>query len=63
MSPRSGNGRRLISVLDRTGLPGEAVDDVVLGHSYPTMEPPRDRQVAALDAGSPPIAPCRNAGS
>jgi acetyl-CoA C-acetyltransferase len=41
-------------VLDRTGLPGEAVDDVVLGHSYPTMEAPAIGRVAVLEAGSPP---------
>jgi acetyl-CoA C-acetyltransferase len=41
------------AVLDRTGLPGEAVDDVLLGHSYPTMEAPAIGRVAALDAGLP----------
>ena len=41
------------ALLDRTGLPGEAVDDVILGHCYPTMEAPAIGRVAALDAGLP----------
>ena len=41
------------AVLDRTGLPGDVVDDVVLGHSYPTMDAPAIGRVAALDAGLP----------
>ncbi len=40
-------------LLERTGLPGEAVDDVVLGHCYPTMDAPAIGRVAALDAGLP----------
>jgi acetyl-CoA C-acetyltransferase len=40
-------------LLDRTGLPADAVDDVVLGHCYPTMEAPAIGRVAALDAGLP----------
>jgi acetyl-CoA C-acetyltransferase len=40
-------------LLDRTGLPGDAVDDVVLGHCYPTMDAPAIGRVAALDAGLP----------
>jgi acetyl-CoA C-acetyltransferase len=39
------------ALLDRTGLPVEAVDEVVLGHSYPTMDAPAIGRVAALDAG------------
>ena len=39
--------------LDRTGLPGEAVDDVLLGNCYPTMDAPAIGRVAALDAGLP----------
>ena len=39
------------SVLDRAGLPSDAVDAVVFGHSYPTMEAPAIGRVAALDAG------------
>ncbi len=40
-------------LLDRTGLPPEAVDDVLLGHCYPTMDAPAIGRVAALDAGLP----------
>ncbi|GAY08770.1 acetyl-CoA C-acetyltransferase [Pseudonocardia sp. N23] len=43
----------LAALLDRTGLPGSAVDDVVLGHCYPTMDAPAIGRVAALDAGLP----------
>lgn len=45
------------AVLERTGLPGDAVDDVVLGHSYPTMDAPSIGRVAALDAGLPVTVP------
>jgi acetyl-CoA C-acetyltransferase len=45
------------AVLDRTGLPGEAVDDVILGHCYPTMDAPAIGRVAALDAGLPVTVP------
>jgi acetyl-CoA C-acetyltransferase len=41
------------AVLDRTGLPGDVVDEVVLGQSYPTMDAPAIGRVAALDAGLP----------
>ena len=41
------------ALLERTGLPPEAVDDVVLGHCYPTMDAPAIGRVAALDAGLP----------
>ena len=41
------------ALLDRTGLPGDAVDEVVLGQSYPTTEAPALGRVAALDAGLP----------
>ena len=44
------------AVLERTGLPGDAVDDVVLGHSYPTMEAPAIGRTVALDAGLPVTA-------
>jgi acetyl-CoA C-acetyltransferase len=40
-------------LLDRTGLPPESVDDVLLGHCYPTMDAPAIGRVAALDAGLP----------
>jgi acetyl-CoA C-acetyltransferase len=41
------------ALLQRTGLPPESVEDVLLGHSYPTMEAPALGRVAALDAGLP----------
>ena len=41
------------AVLDRAGLAGDAVDEVVLGQSYPTMDAPALGRVAALDAGLP----------
>jgi acetyl-CoA C-acetyltransferase len=41
------------ALLDRTGMPADAVDDVVLGHCYPTMDAPAIGRVAALDAGLP----------
>jgi acetyl-CoA C-acetyltransferase len=47
----------LRAVLDRTGLPGDAVDEVVLGQAYPTMDAPAVGRVAALDAGLPVTVP------
>ncbi|MCV2488335.1 acetyl-CoA C-acetyltransferase [Geodermatophilus sp. YIM 151500] len=44
------------ALLERTGLPPESVDDVVLGHCYPTMDAPAIGRVAALDAGLPVTA-------
>ncbi|MFE3060849.1 acetyl-CoA C-acetyltransferase [Nocardia sp. NPDC059239] len=41
------------ALLDRTGLPPEAVDEVLLGNCYPTMDAPAIGRVAALDAGLP----------
>ena len=38
-------------LIARTGLPTDAVDDVLLGNCYPTMEAPAIGRVAALDAG------------
>jgi acetyl-CoA C-acetyltransferase len=40
-------------LLSRTGLAPDAVDDVILGHCYPTMDAPAIGRVAALDAGLP----------
>src|SRR4051812_47696479 len=44
------------ALMERTGLPPESVEDVVLGHCYPTMEAPALGRVAALDAGLPVTA-------
>jgi acetyl-CoA C-acetyltransferase len=43
----------LTGLLQRTGLPPEAVDDVILGHCYPNPEAPALGRVVALDAGLP----------
>jgi acetyl-CoA C-acetyltransferase len=44
------------ALMERTGLPPESVEDVVLGHCYPTMDAPAIGRVAALDAGLPVTA-------
>ena len=44
------------ALVERTGLEPAAVDDVLLGHCYPTMEAPAIGRVAALDAGLPVTA-------
>ena len=48
------------SLLARTGLDPAAVDDVLLGHCYPTMEAPAIGRVVALDAGLPVTATPRH---
>jgi acetyl-CoA C-acetyltransferase len=40
-------------LLERTGLPPEAIDDVIFGQCYPNGEAPAIGRVAALDAGLP----------
>jgi len=40
-------------LLTRTGIAPDAVDDVLLGHCYPSMDAPAIGRVAALDAGLP----------
>ncbi|TWF77841.1 acetyl-CoA C-acetyltransferase [Pseudonocardia hierapolitana] len=45
------------ALVDRTGLPPDSVDDVVLGHCYPTMDAPAIGRVAVLDAGLPVTVP------
>lgn len=50
-------GATVISALmDRSGLPGEAVDDVVFAQCYPTMEAPALGRMIGLDAGLPTTA-------
>ncbi len=44
-------------LLERTGVPAEQVDDVVLGQCYPNGEAPAIGRVAALDAGLPVDVP------
>ena len=43
----------LRGLLERTGVPGAAVQDVILGHCYPNPEAPALGRVVALDAGLP----------
>ena len=43
----------LTGLLARSGLDPDAVDDVILGHCYPTSEAPAIGRVVALDAGLP----------
>ncbi|WP_086665998.1 acetyl-CoA C-acetyltransferase [Lentzea kentuckyensis] len=38
-------------LMNRTGLDPAAVDDLILGHCYPTMDAPAIGRVVALDAG------------
>ncbi len=38
-------------LLDRTGIPRDAVEDVIFAQCYPTMEAPALGRVVALDAG------------
>ncbi len=45
------------ALLDRTGLPHEAIDDVLLGQCYPNGEAPALGRVAGLDAGLPVEVP------
>jgi acetyl-CoA C-acetyltransferase len=44
------------ALVARTGLDPAVVDDVLLGHCYPTMEAPAIGRVVALDAGLPVTA-------
>lgn len=47
----------ITAVLQRTGVPPDAVDDVLLGQCYPNGEAPAIGRVAALDAGLPVEVP------
>lgn len=47
----------ITAVLERSGLPAAAIDDVVLGQAYPNGEEPAIGRVAALDAGLPVEVP------
>src|ERR1700730_14079507 len=44
-------------LVNRTGLRGEDVDDVIMGQCYPNGEAPAIGRVAALDAGLPVEVP------
>jgi acetyl-CoA C-acetyltransferase len=45
------------ALVARTGIDPQVIDDVVLGHGYPTMDAPALGRVAALDAGLPVRVP------
>jgi acetyl-CoA C-acetyltransferase len=47
----------LTGLLERTGIPHDAVQDVILGHCYPNSEAPAIGRVVALDAGLPVSVP------
>jgi acetyl-CoA C-acetyltransferase len=47
----------LKGLLERTGIAPEAVQDVILGHCYPSSEAPAIGRVVALDAGLPVTVP------
>src|ERR1700712_924263 len=47
----------LKGLLDRTGIAPDAVQDVILGHCYPSPEAPAVGRVVALDAGLPVTVP------
>ncbi|MFF7028131.1 acetyl-CoA C-acetyltransferase [Streptomyces albidoflavus] len=41
------------AVVERSGVDPERIDEVILGHAYPTSDAPAIGRVAALDAGLP----------
>jgi acetyl-CoA C-acetyltransferase len=47
----------LKGLLERTGLAPEVVQDVILGHCYPSSEAPAIGRVVALDSGLPVTVP------
>jgi acetyl-CoA C-acetyltransferase len=47
----------LKGLLERTGVAPEAIEDVILGHCYPSPEAPAIGRVVALDAGLPVTVP------
>lgn len=47
----------LKGLLDRAGIDPAAVEDVILGHCYPSSEAPAIGRVVALDAGLPVTVP------
>jgi len=47
----------LQGLLGRTGIAPESVEDVIVGHCYPSMEAPAIGRVIALDAGLPVTVP------
>ncbi|MGH3958008.1 acetyl-CoA C-acetyltransferase [Mycobacterium sp.] len=47
----------LRGLLERTGIPSESIQDVIVGHCYPSSEAPAIGRVIALDAGLPVTVP------
>ncbi|MCH9735227.1 MAG: acetyl-CoA C-acyltransferase, partial [Actinomycetia bacterium] len=47
----------LKGLLERTSVAPDSVEDVVIGHCYPSMEAPAIGRVIALDAGLPTTVP------
>jgi acetyl-CoA C-acetyltransferase len=47
----------LKGLLERTGISPNEIEDVVVGHCYPSMEAPAIGRVVALDAGLPVTVP------
>ncbi|BBX17663.1 acetyl-CoA C-acyltransferase [Mycolicibacterium duvalii] len=47
----------LQGLLHRTGVAPDAIEDVIVGHCYPSMEAPAIGRVIALDAGLPVTVP------
>ncbi|GAA1519076.1 acetyl-CoA C-acetyltransferase [Brevibacterium permense] len=58
--PHEELGRQVLTaLLEKTNLPGETIEDVVLGNCYPHMETPAIGRVVALNAGLPITVPGR----
>jgi acetyl-CoA acetyltransferase family protein len=53
VSPAQLASTAIAALMARTGIPGDRIDDVILGQAYPTAEAPPIGRVAALDAGLP----------
>lgn len=51
VSPQELGATVVRALMERTGLAPDAVNDVILGHCYPTMEAPAIGRVVALNAG------------
>lgn len=52
-TPASLAARVIAEVVARTGIDPDRVDEVILGHAYPSSDAPAIGRVAALDAGLP----------
>jgi acetyl-CoA C-acetyltransferase len=53
VAPQSLAAAVIRGLLDRTGVPADRVEDVLLGQCYPNADAPAIGRVAALDAGLP----------